>query len=156
MRWHRNSRSGSTAIVEDAIPARIISGDEALQLTGWPAGFDFERALQRTDSFGAFVLRFIQVDGVNAHQRDLAAIAETTDWAPSSQVLSRPVLAQVAACEPRELTGPAISIGPHHIGHAPRGLGDRLPAGSYAASLGMFGAIIGAKIFLPDERSSLL
>lgn len=131
-------------------------GGRGLQLSGWPAGFDFERALQRTDSFGAFILRFIQVDGVNAHQRDLAAIAETTGWAPSSQVLSTPILAEVAAGEPRGLTGPSISIGPHLIGHAPRGLGDRLPAGAYAASLGMFGSIIGAKVFLPDERSALL
>lgn len=154
MRLLRGSRSASTA---DALPpARLIWGDEALQLTGWPAGFDFEHALQRTDAFGSFILRFIQVCAVQAHQRDLLAIAEAIAWNPGSASPSAPVLTTVGGSTSDGLVGPAISAGPHHIGHAPRGLQQRLPSGPYAATLGMFGDIVGAKVFMPDERSALL
>ncbi|MFM8896467.1 MAG: hypothetical protein ACKOE2_14150 [Actinomycetales bacterium] len=131
----------------------MIWGDEALLLTGWPAGFDFDSAILRTDTFGTFILRFIQVCGVNAHQRALTEIATQTGWNPRGGALSQPVLANLEGSDPRELIGPMISIGPHQIGHGPRGLGDRVPAGCYAACLGLFGDIIGAKVFLPDERS---
>lgn len=156
MRLLRGPKASVATVVEEPTPTRVIWGDEALQLAGWPAGYDFETALKRTDSFGSFILRFVQVCGVNPHQRDLAAIAELTGWAFRSTKLSAPVLATVAVADPRDLQGPPINVGPYAIGHAPRGLGDRLPGGAYAACLGMFGEIIGAKVFVPDERSPLL
>lgn len=154
MRLLRGSRAATT--VQALPPMRLIWGDEALQLSGWPAGFDFERALQRTDAFGSFILRFVQVCAVQPHQRDLLAIAQTIDWTPGSKSPSAPVLATVGEGDPNGLIGPMINVGPHPIGNAPRGLEDRLPAGPYAATLGMFGDIMGAKVFLPDERSALL
>lgn len=155
MRLLRGSRSVPTP-APPVTAVRVIWGDEALQLSGWPAGFDFEHALERTDAFGSFILRYVQVCAVHAHQRDLLAIAETVGWMPRSAVPSAPVLATVGGSEPGGLIGPAITVGPHAIGHAPRGLQGRLPAGAYAATLGMFGDIVGAKVFMPDQRSALL
>lgn len=152
-RTDRRARHSQAVTVPDE---RVIWGEEALQLAGWPSGFDFERALQVTDAFRTYVLRFIQVCGVHAHQRELAAIAALTGWSPGSAPLSPPLLVGIRAADPDELIGPPASVGPHQIGYAPRGIGPRLPPGAYAGCLGAFGDIIGAKVFLPDERSSQL
>jgi len=153
VRLLKGVKANSTTAVAEPEPVRVIWGDEALQLSGWPAGYDFDSAMRRTDSFGSFILRFVQVCGVNPHQRDLRTIADLAGWRIRSSALSAPLLATVAVADSRDLQGPPISIGPYVVGHAPRGLGDRLPGGAYAACLGMFGEIIGAKVFVPDERS---
>ncbi|MBU6243665.1 MAG: hypothetical protein KGP12_00480 [Actinomycetales bacterium] len=147
---------GSTAVVVPLAPAHLIWGDEALQLTGWPAGFDFESAMRRTNSFGSFILKFIQVSSVGSHQRELQSIASAIDWHPRTGHESVPVLATVEHGDPRGATGPSIRVGPDRIGHAPRGSQDRMPVGAYAATIGRFGDILGAKVYLPDERSVLL
>ena len=147
---------GSAAVVVPLAPAHLIWGDEALALTGWPPGFDFESAIRRTNSFGSFILKFIQVSSVGNHQRELQAISAEIGWDPRTGQESVPVLATVEHADARGLIGPAINVGPHRIGHAPRGSQDRMPIGAYAATLGRFGDIVGAKVYLPDERSVLL
>lgn len=147
---------GSAAVDDLPSPEPLICGDEALQLTGWPAGFDFESAMRRTNAFGSFILRYIQVSAVGGHQRELQTIAAAIHWNPRSEHESVPILATVEPAESRGGSGPSIRIGPHRIGHAPRGSEARMPAGTYAGTIGRFGDILGAKVYLPDEHSVLL
>lgn len=140
---------------EPSIPTPIIAGDEALQLTGWPAGFDFDAALGRTDAFGRFILKYIQATAVAPHQRELRAIAEAIGWQAGPNRQSPPILATVTAADSRT-TSADIRIGPHSVGSTPRGSAERIPAGSYAATLGSFGDILGLKVYLTQDRPALL